>query len=64
MRMGTTMIVVTHEMGFAREAADRVVMMDDGRIIEEGPPSHFFDQSAERIARSSFSRRSSRSRPG
>ena len=39
---GTTMIVVTHEMGFAREAADRVVMMDDGRILEEGPPEHFF----------------------
>jgi ABC-type polar amino acid transport system ATPase subunit len=40
--MGTTMIVVTHEMGFAREAADRMVMMDDGRIIEEGTPEHFF----------------------
>jgi polar amino acid transport system ATP-binding protein len=39
---GMTMIVVTHEMGFAREAADRVVMMDDGCIIEEGPPDHFF----------------------
>jgi polar amino acid transport system ATP-binding protein len=41
-REGMTMIVVTHEMGFAREAADRVVMMDEGRIIEEGPPDHFF----------------------
>jgi polar amino acid transport system ATP-binding protein len=39
---GMTMICVTHEMGFAREAADRVVMMDDGTIIEEGPPEHFF----------------------
>jgi polar amino acid transport system ATP-binding protein len=38
----TTMIVVTHEMGFAREAAGRVLMMDDGRIIEEGTPEHFF----------------------
>jgi polar amino acid transport system ATP-binding protein len=38
----TTMIVVTHEMGFAREAGDRVVMMDEGRIIEEGTPEHFF----------------------
>ena len=38
----TTMIVVTHEMGFAREAADRVLMMDDGRIIEEGSPEHIF----------------------
>jgi polar amino acid transport system ATP-binding protein len=39
---GMTMIVVTHEMGFAREAADRVVMMDDGRIVEEGPPTRLF----------------------
>jgi ABC-type polar amino acid transport system ATPase subunit len=43
----TTMIVVTHEMGFAREAADRVLMMDDGRIIEEGPPRHFFETPRE-----------------
>jgi polar amino acid transport system ATP-binding protein len=42
-REGMTMIVVTHEMGFAREVADRVVMMDDGRIIEEGTPLHFFE---------------------
>jgi len=41
---GMTMIVVTHEMGFAREAADRVVMMDDGLIIEEGTPKHFFTE--------------------
>ena len=41
-RDGMTMIVVTHEMGFAREAADRVVMMDGGVIIEEGTPEHFF----------------------
>jgi polar amino acid transport system ATP-binding protein len=40
--VGMTMIVVTHEMGFARQAADRVVMMDDGSIIEEGTPEHFF----------------------
>jgi polar amino acid transport system ATP-binding protein len=40
--VGMTMIVVTHEMGFARQAADRVVMMDDGQIIEVGPPEHFF----------------------
>jgi polar amino acid transport system ATP-binding protein len=40
---GMTMIVVSHEMGFAREAGDRVVMMDDGQIIEEGTPEHFFD---------------------
>jgi len=39
---GMTMVVVTHEMGFAREVADRVVVMADGRIIEEGPPSKIF----------------------
>ncbi len=39
---GMTMLCVTHEMGFAREAAGRVVMMDAGQIIEEGPPDHFF----------------------
>src|SRR4029078_1688824 len=38
----TTMVVVTHEMGFAREAAHKVPTMDDGRIIEEGTPEHFF----------------------
>jgi polar amino acid transport system ATP-binding protein len=43
----TTMVVVTHEMGFAREAADRVLMMDDGRIIEEGTPEHFFQAPRE-----------------
>ena len=39
---GMTMIVVTHEMGFAREVADRVVFMADGQIVEEGTPEHFF----------------------
>lgn len=38
-----TMICVTHEMGFARQVADRVIFMDDGRILEEGSPEHFFD---------------------
>jgi polar amino acid transport system ATP-binding protein len=46
-REGMTMIVVTHEMGFARTAADRMAMMDDGRIIEEGPPQHFFTSPSE-----------------
>jgi polar amino acid transport system ATP-binding protein len=41
-RDGMTMIVVTHEMGFAREVADRVMLMDEGVIIEEGPPDQFF----------------------
>jgi glutamate transport system ATP-binding protein len=38
-----TMIVVTHEMGFANKAADRVVFMDGGRIVEEAPPGAFFN---------------------
>jgi polar amino acid transport system ATP-binding protein len=41
-REGMTMAVVTHEMGFAREVADRVIFMDAGRIVEEGTPEHFF----------------------
>lgn len=41
-RDGMTMIVVTHEMGFAREVAHRVVMMDAGQIVEEGAPTSFF----------------------
>jgi ABC-type polar amino acid transport system ATPase subunit len=41
---GVTMIVVTHEMLFAREAADRVVFMDQGVIVEEGPPDQLLDQ--------------------
>ncbi len=40
---GTTMVVVTHEMGFAREAGDRVTFMDEGEIIEEGTPDAVFD---------------------
>jgi polar amino acid transport system ATP-binding protein len=41
-RDGMTMIVVTHEMGFAREVGDRVVFMDDGVVVEQGPPSEVF----------------------
>ena len=40
---GMTMIVVTHEMGFARKAADRMIFMDHGEIIESGPPEEFFE---------------------
>ncbi|MEO6087600.1 MAG: amino acid ABC transporter ATP-binding protein [Umezawaea sp.] len=40
---GTTMIVVTHEIGFAREVADRVVFMDDGHVVEQGTPSEVLD---------------------
>ena len=39
---GMTMVVVTHEMGFAREVADRVIFMDEGRVVEVGTPEHFF----------------------
>ncbi|MGA9535156.1 MAG: amino acid ABC transporter ATP-binding protein [Desulfobacterales bacterium] len=41
-REGMTMVVVTHEMGFAREVADRVIFMDEGVIMEEGPPEEIF----------------------
>jgi len=39
---GMTMVCVTHEMGFAREVADRVIFMDEGMVVEEGTPEHFF----------------------
>ncbi len=41
-RGGMTMLVVTHEMGFAREVCDRIVFIDEGEIVEEGPPDEFF----------------------
>jgi len=44
---GMTMIVVTHEMGFAREVADRVLFMDGGRVVETGTPEHFFQNPTE-----------------
>jgi polar amino acid transport system ATP-binding protein len=40
---GMTMLVVTHEMGFARKVADQVVFMDEGRVVEAGTPSQLFD---------------------
>ena len=42
----TTMIIVTHELGFAREIAERILFMDQGRIVEEGTPEHFFTSPA------------------
>ncbi|OYZ13047.1 MAG: glutamine ABC transporter ATP-binding protein [Sphingomonadales bacterium 28-64-96] len=48
---GMTMIVVTHEMGFARQAADRVIFMDQGQIIEEAPPQSFFSNPQHERAR-------------
>lgn len=50
-REGITMIVVTHEMGFAREVADRVIFMDYGAIIEEGTPDHFFTNPTQERSR-------------
>ncbi len=47
-REGMTMVVVTHEMGFAREVGDRVVFMDDGLILEEGTPDQIFNHSQNR----------------
>jgi len=41
-REGMTMAVVSHEMGFAREVGDRIVFIDDGKIVEQGPPGEFF----------------------
>jgi len=61
---GMTMIVVTHEMGFAREVADRVVMMDDGQIIEEGTPEHFFTAPTHERTKAFLSRSCSRRRSG
>ena len=49
---GMTMVVVTHEMGFAREVADRVVFMDDGYIVEEGTPDEVFGNPREERTRS------------
>lgn len=44
---GMTMMVVTHEMGFAREVADRVIFMESGEIVEAGTPEHFFTDPQE-----------------
>ena len=50
-REGMTMIVVTHEMGFAREVADRVIFMDEGKVVETGTPEHFCTNPREERAR-------------
>jgi polar amino acid transport system ATP-binding protein len=55
-RSGTTMVVVTHEIGFAREVADRVVFMDDGRVVEDGPPADVLDNPREERTRSFLAR--------
>ncbi|KJY16316.1 arginine ABC transporter ATP-binding protein, partial [Streptomyces sp. NRRL S-444] len=43
---GTTLVIVTHEIGFAREVADEVVFLDGGRIVEQGPPEQVLDRPA------------------
>jgi len=48
---GMTMVVVSHEMGFARNAADRVVFMDGGALVEEGPPAAIFERPAHERTR-------------
>jgi len=48
---GMTMVVVTHEMGFAREVADRILFMDSGKLVEEGTPEHFFTSPQEERTR-------------
>jgi len=50
-RSGMTMIVVTHEMGFAREVCDRLVFIDEGAIVEQGPPEEFFKSAQSERAR-------------
>ena len=46
-REGMTMVVVSHEMGFARAAADRMILLEAGRLIEEGPPEQIFSSPKE-----------------
>ena len=53
---GMTMVVVTHEMGFAREVGDRVVFMDAGQIVEVGTPEHFFQNPREERTRDFLSK--------
>ena len=49
--LGMTMLVVSHEMRFARGAADRVIFMDEGRIVEQGPPEFIFESSTNKRLR-------------
>ena len=53
---GMTMVVVSHEMGFAKEVADRVIFMDEGKIIEEGTPDRLFEHPREERTRTFLSR--------
>jgi polar amino acid transport system ATP-binding protein len=53
---GMTMAIVTHEMGFAREVGDRLLFVDEGQIIEQGPPKEVFDNPKEERTRLFFSK--------
>ena len=53
---GMTMVIVTHEMGFAREVADRVIFMDGGFVVEDGSPEAIFDNSQEERTRNFLSK--------
>ena len=53
---GMTMVVVTHEMGFARQVADRVIFIDEGMVVEEGSPTHLFDHPREERTRKFLSK--------
>ncbi|MFJ6377626.1 amino acid ABC transporter ATP-binding protein [Pseudarthrobacter oxydans] len=55
-KSGTTLLIVTHEMGFARDVADTVVFMDRGQIVEQGSPEHIFTNPQEPRTRSFFSK--------
>ncbi|WP_461172957.1 amino acid ABC transporter ATP-binding protein [Arthrobacter sp. Z1-9] len=55
-KSGTTLIIVTHEMGFARDVADTVVFMDEGQIVEQGSPEHIFTNPQEPRTRSFLSK--------
>ena len=53
-KSGMTMVIVTHEMGFAREVADRVIFMADGVVVEDGTPEEIFDQTKEQRTKEFF----------
>jgi general L-amino acid transport system ATP-binding protein len=53
---GMTMLVVTHEMGFAKSVADRIVFLDEGRILEQAPPGEFFANARHERSRAFLSR--------
>ena len=53
-KSGMTMAIVTHEMGFAREVADRVIFMDGGVIVEQGTPEEVFEQNQKKLVQKDF----------